>query len=510
MVSSPVWKTFSHFTIKTYKKEKVNDMNHLTVIGLGAGDLDQLSVGTYRKLKAANFIVARTDQHPAVAELRSEGVVIESFDHIYEKNDAFQLVYEEIVEELMTLCEKQSVTYAVPGHPLVAEQTVQLLVEKERAGLVKLDIVGGNSFLDPIFAAVRMDPIEGFQLLDGTDMQRDDIQMTQHVLIGQVYDSFVASEVKLSLMEKYAYDHPVTIVTAAGSISEKLRTVPLFELDRATEIDNLTTIYVPPVIKRDSRLKEWETFREIIAALRAPDGCPWDREQTHASLKRYLIEETHELLEAIDQEDDEAVIEELGDVLLQVFLHAQIGEDEGYFAMEDILETVGSKMIRRHPHVFGDEMVENAEEVIQNWQEIKQEEKPQIESLLKGQERYASSLLTAFNFQKEAAKVGFDWADISGAFEKFEEEWQEFQDEVKSGDKARQLDELGDVLFTIVNIARFLKLSPEEAMIHANRKFNTRFSFVEQCVKESQRTFTDHTVAELEAFWQLAKKNGGA
>ena len=134
----------------------------------------------------------------------------------------------------------------------MAEQTVQLLVEKEREGIIKLDIAGGNSFLDPIFAALRIDPIEGFQLLDGTDFSREDIHMTQHVLIGQVYDAFVASEVKLSLMEKYAYDHPVTVVTAAGSTGEKLRSVPLFELDRVTEIDNLTTIYVPPVIEREN------------------------------------------------------------------------------------------------------------------------------------------------------------------------------------------------------------------------------------------------------------------
>lgn len=346
-------------------------MHPLTIIGLGAGDLDQLALGTYRQLKAATTIVARTDQHPAIVELRAEGVMLTSFDAIYEKHDAFELVYEEIVEELLVMCAEQPVTYVVPGHPLVAERTVQLLVEKERAGIVELNIAGGNSFLDPIFAALRIDPIEGFQLLDGTDMKRDDVQMTQHVLIGQVYDAFVASEVKLSLMEKYAYDHPVTIVTAAGSTGEKLSTVPLFELDHVTTIDNLTTVYVPPVLEREGRLKDWSTFREIIAALRAPDGCPWDREQTHASLKRYLIEEAHELLEAIEQQDDDAVIEELGDVLLQVFLHAQIGEDDGYFAMEDILESVGAKMIRRHPHVFGDKSVENSEEVLLNWQDIK-------------------------------------------------------------------------------------------------------------------------------------------
>ncbi|MDN4608844.1 nucleoside triphosphate pyrophosphohydrolase [Sporosarcina highlanderae] len=481
-------------------------MNTITIIGLGAGDLNQLSIGTYRKLKAAEYVIARTDQHPAVTELRAEGMRIESFDSVYVENDEFERVYEEITAKLIAQAEERAITYVVPGHPLVAERTVQLLIEKEREGLVQLEIVGGNSFLDPIFAALRIDPIDGFQLLDGTDMTRDDVQMTQHVLIGQVYDAFVASEVKLSLMEKYAFDHPVTIVTAAGSSLEKLRTVPLFELDRETEIDNLTTIYVPPVVEREGRLKEWTTFREIIAALRAPDGCPWDREQTHESLKRYLIEEAHELFEAIDQEDDEGIIEELGDVLLQVFLHAQIGEDDGYFIMEDILQSIGEKMIRRHPHVFGDRDVENSDEVLKNWQEIKKAEKPQVESLLDGQARHSSSLLTSFNYQKEAAKVGFDWPDIAGAFDKFEEEWQEFKAEVENGTKESQTDELGDVLFTIVNLSRFLKLSPEEAMAHANEKFKRRFSFVEQSVREGRGEFSAYTLDELEGFWQQAKE----
>lgn len=481
-------------------------MKTLTILGLGAGDLDQLALGTYRKIKKADFIVSRTDQHPAIVELRAEGIHISSFDEVYEKHDTFEPVYDEIVERLLTLCEEKSVTYVVPGHPLVAERTVQLLIEKERAGLIELDIAGGNSFLDPMFAALRIDPIEGFQLLDGTDFMRDAIQMKQHVLIGQVYDAFVASEVKLSLMEKYAYNHPVTVVTAAGTTGEILKTVPLFELDRVTEIDNLTTVYVPPVEAREDRLKDWSTFREIIRKLRAPDGCPWDREQTHESLKKHLVEEAHELLEAITSQEDDAVIEELGDVLLQVFLHAQIGEDDGYFAMEDILESIGSKMIRRHPHVFGGQVLNTADEVVTSWQAIKNTEKPIVDSRLDGQDRYASSLLTSFNYQKEAAKVGFDWPNIAGAFEKFQEEWQEFQEEVKNGDKASQLDELGDVFFTIVNIARFLKISPEEAMISTNQKFKRRFSFVEKCVKENQGSFESYTLDELETFWQLAKK----
>lgn len=485
-------------------------MNLVTVIGLGAGDLEQLPLGIYKALLKAERLYVRTAEHPVLQELKKEGITYESFDVIYEKHDGFEAVYREIVETLITLSQEGPLFYAVPGHPLVAEQTVQWLVDAEKEGRIELNIVGGQSFLDPIFNALRIDPIEGFQLLDGTMFQRDDVQMSQHVLIAQVYDAYSASDVKLTLMEKYPEDYPVTIVTAAGSNEEVLRRVPLYELDRAAELNNLTTVYVPPVSDRNDRLKEWSTFREIIAKLRAPDGCPWDREQTHETLKKYLIEEVHEFLQALNEQDDEGMIEELGDVLLQVFLHAQIGEDDGYFSLEDVLESISSKMIRRHPHVFGNVEVENSEDVLQNWQALKTAEKgDQKKRKLHGQDRSDSSLLTSFNFQKAVAKVGFDWPNVEGAWLKLEEELQEFKHEISNGTTVTQLDELGDVLFTIVNIARFYGLSPEEAMMHANQKFKSRFEYVEDCVMKDQREFSSYTLEELETFWQQAKQKKG-
>lgn len=485
-------------------------MNTITVLGLGAGDLEQLPLGVYKTLLKAQRLYVRTAEHPVLQELKDEGISYESFDAVYEKHDAFEAVYKEIVETLITLSQSGPLFYAVPGHPLVAEQTVQWLVDAEKEGRIQLEIVGGQSFLDPIFNALRIDPIEGFQLLDGTMFKRDDVQMSQHVLIAQVYDAYSASEVKLTLMEKYPEDYPVTIVTAAGSSGEVLRTVPLYELDRAAELNNLTTVYVPPANNREERLKEWSTFREIIAKLRAPDGCPWDREQTHETLKKYLIEEVHEFLQAVNDQDDDGMIEELGDVLLQVFLHAQIGEDEGYFSLEDVLESVSSKMIRRHPHVFGDVEVENSEDVLRNWQQLKSAEKGNDKTrILDGQERSESSLLTSYNFQKAAARVGFDWPEAEGAWLKFEEEWEEFRHEILSGSATSQLDELGDVLFTIVNVARFYGLSPEEAMMHANRKFKTRFHYVEDSVTKGKGEFSAYTLDELEEFWQQAKQAKG-
>ncbi|MEB2302226.1 nucleoside triphosphate pyrophosphohydrolase [Lysinibacillus xylanilyticus] len=482
-------------------------MNTLTVIGLGAGDFNQLQMGVYKKIKAARKLYVRTVDHPVLEELSAEGLQFESFDTIYEKHNSFQPVYEEIAEKLVAATAIEDVMYAVPGHPLVAEQTVQLLIAAADAGKVKLVIEGGQSFLDPIFGALKIDPIEGFQLLDGTSFSMHDINMRQHILIAQVYDTFSASEVKLTLMEKYDDEYPVTVVTAAGSAQEKLVTVPLYELDQSVEVDNLTTVYVPPVKSQEEALRDWTTFRRIIAVLRGPNGCPWDQKQTHESLKKYLLEEAHEYLAAVDAEDDFAMIEELGDVLLQVFLHAQIGEDQGYFTLEDVLASISEKMIRRHPHVFGDVSVEDAEGVVANWEVIKAEEKGISDKpLLEEEYRASSALQTAYNYQKRAAKVGFDWPDVDGAWDKFAEEWQEFRNEVTKGTSASRLDEFGDVLFTLVNLARFYKLNPEEAMLHANEKFTRRFGYVEAKVKESGKPFSNYTLEQLDAFWDEAKQ----
>jgi len=479
----------------------------LTIIGLGAGDFDQLQMGVYRKLKAAKKLYVRTIDHPVLEELAAEGVKFESFDKVYEKHDAFQPVYAEIANALIEAAAVEDIMYAVPGHPLVAEQTVQLLIAAADEGKIKLVIEGGQSFLDPIFGALKIDPIEGFQLLDGTSFSMHDINMRQHILIAQVYDTFSASEVKLTLMEKYDDEYPVTVVTAAGSAQEQIVTVPLYELDQSVEVNNLTTVYVPPVKSQEEALKDWTTFRQIIATLRGPNGCPWDQKQTHESLKKYLLEEAHEYLAAIDAEDDFAMIEELGDVLLQVFLHAQIGEDEGYFTLEDVLASISEKMIRRHPHVFGDVAVEDADDVVANWEAIKAEEKGTSDKPLLDEEYRASSALqTAYNYQKRAAKVGFDWPDVDGAWDKFDEEWQEFRQEVTKGSNASRLDEFGDVLFTLVNLARFYKLSPEEAMLHANEKFARRFGYVEEQVKISGKSFSDFTLEQLDAFWNEAKR----
>jgi tetrapyrrole methylase family protein/MazG family protein len=489
-------------------------MNEITILGLGAGDLEQLPLGIYKKLVQMEQCYVRTADHPVIGDLKREGINFTAFDGIYEKHDQFEAVYEEIAETLLDEASNRSVLYAVPGHPMIAEKTVQLLLEKGPALGIAIKLEGGQSFLDPLFQAVRIDPIEGFQLLDGTNLSPDDLHITQHMIIGQVYDAFSASDVKLTLMEKLPDDYEVYIVTAAGSSQEKVTKCALFELDRQMELSNLTSVYVPPVKDEALRYREFSKLRRVIAELRGPDGCPWDKKQTHESLKKYLIEEAYELIDSIDEGDDEGMVGELGDVLLQVMLHSQIGEDEGMFTIDDVIEGITAKMIRRHPHVFGDVEVNGEEDVLVNWQKIKEDEKggetKALKSILDGIEKSLPNLLRAEEYQKRAAKVGFDWDEVSEAWKKVREEVQELEEEILSPnrDVQRIKSELGDLFFALVNISRYYDIQAEEAVYKANQKFHQRFTYIEECIQRADKKFEDYTLEELDSYWDEAKAKG--
>lgn len=351
-------------------------MSKITVLGLGAGDIDQMPIGVYKELKQAKHLFIRTKDHPVVREIEKEGIDYQSFDDIYIKHDGFEEVYEEMVTKLEEqLREKGDIHYAVPGHPIVAERTVQLLIERAEACTYEVDIKGGQSFIDPLLARLRVDPVEGLLFLDATSLKSSTLQPTCQTIVTQVYDSLVASEVKLTLMEMYPDEYLITVATAVGMKEEEILEIPLYELDRVTSLSNLTAVFIPSTREEDIINRQYYRSREIFRQLRGPDGCPWDKEQTNKSLGKYLLEEAHEVLEAIEEDDPEHLAEELGDVLLQVFLHAQIAEDDGFFTMEDVLASLNNKMIRRHPHVFGDLQIDDPEEVIKQWQEIKKEER---------------------------------------------------------------------------------------------------------------------------------------
>lgn len=480
----------------------------ITIVGLGAGDLNQLPYGVYRILTQSEHLFLRTKEHPVISELGDQ-LHFESFDTIYEQHDDFDHVYTAIVDTLLTKANEMNIIYAVPGHPLVAEKTVQLLLKKGRKKGYTIKIEGGQSFLDSTFQALEIDPVEGFQLVDAFDLRKEMLQLKGHVIITQVYDQMIASEVKLTLMEQLPDHYKIKIVTAAGSSLQELKEIELYELDRETTINNLTSVYIPPVTDETTLYHQFSSFRHIIAELRGPNGCPWDKEQTHQSLKKYLIEECYELLEAIDKDNIDHIIEELGDVLLQVVLHAQIGEDEGMFSIDDVIKGVAEKMVRRHPHVFGQQSVADSEEVLANWEEIKKKEKGTREeqSILDAVASSLPALSKAYHLQKKAAKVGFDWPTVEGAWDKVKEELREFEDEIAvNKDHSYIMKEFGDLLFAFVNVGRHYKIEPEEALSSTNVKFYDRFGYIEKMAIEHNRQLQNMSLEEMDHYWNEAKK----
>lgn len=251
----------------------------------------------------------------------------------------------------------------------------------------------------------------------------------------------------------------------------------------------------------------FEELLEIMKKLREPGGCPWDREQDHESLKKYFIEETYEVLEAIDLKSPEKLCEELGDVLLQVIFHARIAEENGQFSIDDVIHGVSEKMVNRHEHVFGKKHAETADDVIDLWEKIKKKEKGATcqTDILKDVPAILPALMRSYKVQEKAAKVGFDWDQVDDAWKKVQEETEEFFEAYKSNDMAKTTDELGDLLFAIVNVARFLKIQPELALTGTINKFIKRFEYIETRSCEQGKDLTKMSLEEMDLLWNEAK-----
>ena len=258
-------------------------------------------------------------------------------------------------------------------------------------------------------------------------------------------------------------------------------------------------------------MNEFDKLIEIVKKLRAPDGCPWDRKQTLYSLKDALIEETCELIDALDNKDIENIKEELGDVLLHVVFHSQTACEDGLFNIEDVICGINEKLIRRHPHVFKNEHYETAEQVKERWDEIKKEEnkdKTAPDSILDKVPKSLPSLMQAEKLQKKASKYGFDWENPEQVFKKLQEELNELHDAYKEKNKEHISEELGDVIFVLSRLATHLDISADESLRKVNNKFRRRFGFIEKSLKETGRTLETTTVAEMEEKWQEAKRKG--
>ncbi len=443
-------------------------MNKLTIMGLGPGSKKFITLDVYNKLIASEKVYLRTAKHPIVDELKKY-TEFESFDDYYENYDTFEEVYQNISKEILKKLQTEDVVYAVPGNPFVAEKTVEYLI----AEVENIEILHGSSFIDAIISSLKVDPVDGFSIIDGMTIEEAKIDITIDNLIIQVYNERVASDVKLKLMEYYPDDTDIIIVKAAGVDNlEEIIEAKLYELDRY-ELDHLTSIYIKK-IKDNREFFYLEDLVDVVRILRSPSGCPWDKKQTHQTLTKNLIEESYEVVDAINEDDLFALEEALGDLLLQVVFHASIASDNGYFNINDVIAGIHNKMIRRHPHVFGDIDASDVDEVKKNWEEIKSKEKnnPTLIEELDSIPNSFPPLLKLEKFQKKLLKYGKISSDIDKVINEIKDLLHKFSDDLN---KNTLNDVLVDLLFLIIHLSIITKIDVFTLLDDRIRKQKSRY-----------------------------------
>jgi tetrapyrrole methylase family protein/MazG family protein len=482
----------------------------ITLLGLGPGNPDLLTQEAVQILESIPEIFLRTCQHPTVASFPAS-LQVHSFDDLYETLPSFIDVYAHIIEQILDLAKRQQgVVYAVPGHPYVAEATCPEIARRAYLEGIPIKVIEGLSFIEPTFTALHIDPLPHLAIIDALELAGAHVPPfppDAPALIAQIHSRTVANEVKLTLMEIYPDEHPTRLVHAAGTKDVLVEDLPLHAIDQSQAIGLLTSLYLPPLEKGTS----FEAFHEIIAHLRAPDGCPWDREQNHQTLRTNLLEETYETLAALDADDAGHMREEFGDLLLQITLHAQIANEYGEFNITQVFKSIYDKIIRRHPHVFGDWKVEGVEHVLQNWEKLKAAERNEEyrdnggmeKGLLDGVPLALPALSQAEEIQRRASRVGFDWPDARGVVDKINEECHEL---LSAEDLSSRADELGDLLFSVVNLARHYEIDAESSLRETNTRFRKRFTHIEQSARALGKTLNDLSLDEMESYWQEAKK----
>lgn len=478
----------------------------ITIVGLGPGEAGMLTRDAWEALTGTAVIYLRTQRHPAVAGL-PRGVPIQICDDIYEDTADLIAVYPLIAARIIAAAEEAgSVVYAVPGDPHTAEASVELVRAEAGKRGWGVRVLPGVSFVQPVMALLGRDVLPSLQLCDALallDLHHPPVSPDVPVLLAQVYSRAVASELKLTLMNQYPEEHLVALVHAAGTASAQLEWQPLHAIDHSLHIGHLTCLFVPALPVGSS----FAALEVTVAHLRSAAGCAWDREQTHQSLRATLLEETYEVLAALDAADPDSLQEELGDLLLQVVLHAQIAVDDGEFQMHAVLRGINEKLVRRHPHVYGTLKLPSAEAVVQHWETIKAEERRTSgvtvpSSVLAGVPRALPALAQAQALQARAARVGFDWPAVEPVLAKVMEELGEVQ---SAAGETQQFEELGDLLLSVVNWARHLKVDAETALRVAAARFRARFELVEQAARELGRSPSEMTLAELDTLWDQAK-----
>jgi tetrapyrrole methylase family protein/MazG family protein len=478
----------------------------VVVVGLGPGGADLLLplaraaiIGT-----APDRRFVRTRRHPAVDDLTAVGIELRPCDDLYDAAGEVSEVYAAIADRLAAAAEHGDVCFAVPGSPAVGERSVALL--RARVGR-RLVLVPGLSFVDLAWLRLGVDPLtgSGARAVDGTALPG--ALPAGPLLVSHCHSKLVLSDVKLALLERLPGEARVTVLTRLGLPDEAVTTVALEDLDRTVEPDHLTSVFaeVPPGGPGEA----WERLVALIERLRAPGGCPWDAEQTHHSLARHLIEESYEVIEAIEALPASApgpepvpdgayehLEEELGDLACQVIFHSTLAREAGAFTVSEVLSGIHDKLVRRHPHVFGDVAVSGADDVVANWEVIKREEKGRA-SLMDGVSRHLPSLLYAHKLYRKAGSAGLRFGTAEEAVTRVDSELRGLVGAPPDEAERR----LGEALAAVVHLARLAGIDGESALRGWAGRFKDRFVALEVMAAGRGRTVESLSPADVATLW---------
>ncbi|MBM7623887.1 nucleoside triphosphate pyrophosphohydrolase [Sporohalobacter salinus] len=485
-----------------------SELGRLKIIGLGPKGINNLTLQAYRKLKQVDKLFVRTDKHSVISYLeKEEGIDFITFDELLICDYDFDQLVDEIFKQLQDNLDKNiDIGYAVPGNPLVGDKLInELLVKLSNE---RIEVIPGIDSLQLLKNNLELDS-NSVQVIDSFGFKSEEIDVEKDLVITNISNQKTVFQLKKELLEIYPPDHSIQVIESGVNYTIKNSKFLLCNLDDLEDIEELINFYIPALTERLDigldKLGSLKTLVKVVAKLRSPEGCPWDLEQTHLSLRPHLIEETYEVLERIDLNDTAGLCEELGDLLLHVVFHAQLANEKDDFNIEDVIRSISEKMIRRHPHVFGAKDLDTSDEVIEEWEAIKATEKKSEETKesILDITRGLPALMEAQQIQSKAAKVGFDWKKIEGAVDKLKEELEEFEEALIADQKDRVREELGDLLFAIVNVGRFLDLDLELVLHDASCKFKNRFRYIEE--KTINDELNKMSLNELEELWQKAK-----
>ncbi len=457
---------------------------------------DMMGARALSLLKTADKLFLQTEKHPFASVVQTLGRPFESMDALYETADDFDVLSAAVAERLIA---NAPCAYAVTGR-IAATQLPAIERAAAASGLTVETLPALPQY------AVAFPDRSTVNVRTASDMGAF-CDPSVPTAFEELDSAIAAGELKLLLMEYFPDDWVILFADTDESGRYFQREIPLYELDRQPRYTAMSCVYVPAADFDRLERSGYQQLMSVMRRLRAPNGCPWDREQTHESLKQPLLEECYELLDAIDEHDDAHLCEELGDVLLQVAFHCVIAEEQGRFTDRDVITGLVGKLVYRHPHIFGMVKADTAEKVLENWDKLKKVEKNQTTQteVLKSVPRNLPALTRSRKVQKKAAGVGFDWNSAEEAFAKISEETEELRAAMEG--RGVVAEEMGDLLFAVVNVARLLKLDPEFLLLDATDKFIRRFAAMEALVSAEGRALEEMTLADMDVYWEKAKKS---